>query len=781
MSAPAATTRPRARPRWRGREARLLVLVAVVLGIGWVSLASTQAARPTIGDARALFVLLGMLALVHLALTVDGHRRDQVLLPVVGLLMGLSILLMSRLPQDLVVQRIGSLELPLVSLQLLWIGLSLGIAAVIAVGLRNDLLLRSYKYTWAAAGIVLLLLVFVFGDETNGARLTLRIGPFAGQPSELLKIILVVFLAAYLADNRALLAGRDSRLGPIRLPPLLYLLPMVAMWGLALAIVIVQRDLGAALLFYSVFLVLLYVATQRRDLVVIGVALFVAGGAVLFAFFPHVQERVQIWLDPFATAQGAGYQIVRGLYALGRGGVLGTGLGAGLPGVGGAPSIPAVHTDFVFAALGEELGLVGGLAILVLYADLRRARPAHRGRRAGRVPSAAGGRADAGHRRPGRHHRGRQCQAHAADRHHPALVATADRRCWPTARSSACCWPSRSRIGRACRRSRSAGGTGSLTRRVRRPGGSSGWSGDAPGPGARGCRAVAGPALEWWAAGHGARPAPGRRRALHRLRRDRGRPRLVGCRGSRPADRRPAQPARARRPRGAARPDLDARGVVLAESVRDGEGGYIRHYPHPEAAPVVGYLSPRFGAAGLERSYAATAPRHRRRRCRRRAAAQVPARSIRPRDLLLSLDLRLQRRAMRLLRGERGAIVAIEPSTGRILAMASTPTYDPNLIVDPETGAALLPVVARPAGGSIAAARPGHAGRLYAGLGAQDRDRGGRARGATPSRRRRSIRPAGRGEDGLPGRRLQGPRRPASPRPATGLNLDEATEVSCNI
>ena len=319
----------RLRPRWRGREARLLLVVGLVLAVGWIGLASTAAGRLTLGDPRALLVLLGMLGLVHLALVVDGRRRDQVLLPVVGMLMGLSMLLMSRLPQDLVVQRLGSLELSLASLQLLWIGLSLSIAAVIAVGLRDDLALRSYKYTWAIAGIVLLLLVFVFGDETNGARLTLRLGPLAGQPSELLKIILVVFLAAYLADNRALLAGRDSRLGPIRLPPLLYLLPMLVIWGLALAIVVVQRDLGAALLFYGVFLVLLYVATQRRDLLVLGVVLFLVGGFVLYAFFPHVQERVEIWLDPFATAQGAGFQIVRGLYALGRGGVLGTGLGAG--------------------------------------------------------------------------------------------------------------------------------------------------------------------------------------------------------------------------------------------------------------------------------------------------------------------------------------------------------------------------------------------------------------------------------------------------------------------
>jgi cell division protein FtsW (lipid II flippase) len=358
----------RVRPHWRGREARLLILVGVVLVIGWVGLASTAAGRPSFGDPSGLLMFLAMLAVVHLALSIDGRRRDQVLLPVVGLLMGFSLLLMSRLPQDLVVQHIGSFEMRLASLQLLWIGLSFGIATAIAVGLRNDLLLRSYKYTWAVAGIVLLLLVFVVGDETNGARLTLRIGPLAGQPSELLKIILVVFLAAYLADNRALLAGRDSRLGPIRLPPLLYLLPMLVIWGLALATVVVQRDLGAALLFYGVFLLLLYVATQRRDLLALGVVLFVVGGVALYALFPHVQDRVQIWLDPFATAQGSGFQIVRGLYAFGRGGVLGTGLGAGLPGVGGAPSIPAVHTDFVFAALGEELGLAGSLAILALYA-----------------------------------------------------------------------------------------------------------------------------------------------------------------------------------------------------------------------------------------------------------------------------------------------------------------------------------------------------------------------------------------------------------------------------
>ena len=281
------------------------MVVAVVLAVGWLGLASTAAGELTIGEPAPLVVLLVMLGVVHLALTVDGRRRDQVLLPVVGLLMGLSLLLMSRLPQDLVVQRLGRLELLAgLGMQLLWIGLSLAIAALIAVGLRNDLLLRSYKYTWAVAGIALLLLVFVLGEETNGARLTLRIGPFAGQPSELLKIILVVFLAAYLADNRALLAGRDSRLGPLRLPPLPYLLPMLVMWGLALAIVVVQRDLGAALLFYGVFLLLLYVATQRRDLLASAWSCSWPAGSSCTRFFPHVQDRVAHLARPLRHGPG---------------------------------------------------------------------------------------------------------------------------------------------------------------------------------------------------------------------------------------------------------------------------------------------------------------------------------------------------------------------------------------------------------------------------------------------------------------------------------------------
>jgi cell division protein FtsW (lipid II flippase) len=359
----------RPRPRWR--ELRLLVVVGVALVIGWLSLESFRSGVIGPGDMSLLSLYLVALALIHLVFVITGRRMDEILFPTAALLAGISLLLMNRLPQDLVVQSVAGTELPLGPLQLVWILLGFTLLAVTAVLVRSDGWLRRYKYTWAAAGIALLLLVFAFGSIVGGARLTLHIGPFAGQPSELLKVILVVFLAGYLAENRALLAMSSTRVGTrvgtFSLPPLPYLLPMLAMWGLALAIVIVQRDLGAALLYFLVFLALLYVATRRISYVVFGTLLFLVGGALLYVLFTHVQDRIDIWINPFTDAQGAGYQVIRALYAYGRGGILGTGLGAGLPSVGDVPSIPAIHTDFVFAALAEELGMLGALAILGLY------------------------------------------------------------------------------------------------------------------------------------------------------------------------------------------------------------------------------------------------------------------------------------------------------------------------------------------------------------------------------------------------------------------------------
>ena len=182
-------------------------------------------------------------------------------------------------------------------------------------------------------------------------------------------MILVVFLAGYLSENRPLLVEESTRVGPIALPPLPYLAPMVAMWAIALGIVVVQRDLGAALLFFAVFLLLPVRLDRPAQLRRARPPPVPGGRFVMYQFVPHVRTRVDIWIDPFATPQGTGYQIIQALYAFARGGLIGTGLGAGLPtiGGGGPAAIPAVHTDFPLAALGEELGLVGIMAILGLY------------------------------------------------------------------------------------------------------------------------------------------------------------------------------------------------------------------------------------------------------------------------------------------------------------------------------------------------------------------------------------------------------------------------------
>ena len=356
------------RPRLRRRELVLLGVVAVTLVAGWATLASTASETISVGDPSLLAAYLAALLVVHLMFVLAGRRTDQILLPTVGLLGGISLLLMARLPQELVAKTLGPYVLGLGPMQLVWLLVALAVLAVLAIVVRSDNWLRLYKYTWAAAGIGLLLLVFVIGrEEPGGARLSICAGPICGQPSELLKVILVVFLAGYLADNRVLLATRSWRVGPLRLPPLPYLLPMLAMWGLALAVVVVQRDLGAALLFFLVFLGMLYIATGRALYVLAGLVAFMAGGAVLYQVLPYVQQRIDTWLNPFTDPLGAGYQTVRALFAFGRGGFLGTGLGAGLPYVGSIPAIPAIHTDFAFTALSEELGLLGALAILGLY------------------------------------------------------------------------------------------------------------------------------------------------------------------------------------------------------------------------------------------------------------------------------------------------------------------------------------------------------------------------------------------------------------------------------
>jgi cell division protein FtsW (lipid II flippase) len=348
------------RPRWL--ELALLTLPILLLAVGLTTMALARGGEaPDSSDQLLVAALAAALFAVHCWLTLRHPSADQVLLPAASMLAALSMIMVARLEPSLAIR------------QAIWVGV--GSAALLAtlVILPGVSWLRQYRYTWAALGLVLVLSTFVFGVDPNGsgARLWLGFGGVFFQPSEILKILLVVFFAAYLDDYRELLTLSSVRVGPLSLPPLPYLAPLVFMLAIALGVVVMQRDLGAALLLFGLFLAMLFVATGRVTYVVGSLAIFMFGADLLYRLFSVVKIRVETWLDPWATATTTGYQLVQGLTALAAGGVLGTGLTFGYP-----DYVPAVHTDFMIAAIGEELGLVGSLGVVGLYVVL-----VHRGLR----------------------------------------------------------------------------------------------------------------------------------------------------------------------------------------------------------------------------------------------------------------------------------------------------------------------------------------------------------------------------------------------------------------
>lgn len=344
----------------------MLLPLAILVPLGFVvtHVAQTNAFETGSLSMAAGYVLLMLAA--HLVLVLTGNRGDPLLLPLVATMGGIGLVMLNRLPQGLAGTSILGAELGMAETQLLWFGIGVIAMLVVAVAFRDDGPLRHYKYTWALAGAALLIVTFLLGRDVNGARLWISLGPVNFQPGEAIKIVLVIFIAAYLAENRALLTGASARIGPVKIPPLPYLLPMLAIFVIVMLIVVVSRDLGTALLFMGIFLTMLFVATGRRSYVLVGLVLFVAGSSVAYELFGHVRVRVDNWIDPFADPTGNGYQTVQALYAFGRGGLFGEGLGQGLPTIGGHLPIPALPTDFIFAAIAEELGLIGAFGLLAL-------------------------------------------------------------------------------------------------------------------------------------------------------------------------------------------------------------------------------------------------------------------------------------------------------------------------------------------------------------------------------------------------------------------------------
>jgi peptidoglycan glycosyltransferase len=252
-------------------------------------------------------------------------------------------------------------------LQATWslIGLLAFAATLIFIERTGDL--RRYQYTSLAAGLALLLLPLIpgIGFTSGGARIWVSIGPINFQPGEFAKILLAIFFAAYLAERRELIVQGHIRFLGVTLPELRHLAPILVAWAVSVVVMVFEKDLGSSLLFFTLFVVMLWVATERISFLVMGGGLFAAGAFVAYQMFSHVRTRVDIWLDPWAQETGRGYQPIQALYGLAHGGLTGTGLGMGSPDL-----IPAAHNDFIFAALGEEIGLIGVTAILAAYALL---------------------------------------------------------------------------------------------------------------------------------------------------------------------------------------------------------------------------------------------------------------------------------------------------------------------------------------------------------------------------------------------------------------------------
>ncbi|MDQ2933690.1 MAG: FtsW/RodA/SpoVE family cell cycle protein [Chloroflexota bacterium] len=358
------------RVTWRAVELRMLLPLLVLVPLGFAVTHIAQSGKLEPGPLGLAIAYVGLMLMAHIVLVASGFRGDQLVLPLVAVVGGIGLVMLNRLPQELAGTSVFGIQLGMAATQVLWFAVGLIAMLAIAIGLRDDGILRHYKYTWAAAGAVLLIATFQFGKEVNGARLWIDLGPVQFQPGEFIKLVLVVFIAAYLAERRTLLAEASTRVGPIAIPPLPYLLPMLAMFVIVMGIVVFSKDLGTALLFFGIFLTMLFVATGRRSYVLIGILLFLAGAFAAYKLFGHVRVRVDNWIDPFGDPNGAGYQTVQAIYAFGRGGLFGEGLGQGLPTINGVLPIPFVHTDFIFAAVAEELGLIGAFALLALMLTL---------------------------------------------------------------------------------------------------------------------------------------------------------------------------------------------------------------------------------------------------------------------------------------------------------------------------------------------------------------------------------------------------------------------------
>lgn len=607
------------------RDIELVLLLAAAPAVLLVAALVAGAARRELAWSDLLVPagVLAAFAVAHLIARRFAPWADPVLLPVTALLSGVGVTFLDRLEPAAAAQ------------QLLWLFLGVGVLAATLVAVPSLEALARYKYTTLAVGLVLLLLPAVAGTEINGARLWLRVAGYSFQPAEVAKVLLVLFFAAYLAENREMLTVSTHRVLGVWMPPARTVGPILVMWGASLVVLVAEKDLGSSLLFFGVFLFMVYAATGRPSYTAAGLALFVVGATAAYAVFGHVRDRIAIWLDPFADASGRGYQLVQSLFALAAGGMAGVGVGKGFP-----ERIPFVTTDFVYTAFSEEFGLIGGTALVVAYLVL-----VVRGLATGvRARSDMAALVCAG--------------LTAALGLQVFVIVGGVTRLIPL---TGITLPFVSRGGS------SIVASFLLVALLMRAGDPARDAADAP--------SVLGRLGRGPLARRLAHVALALSLLLAALVVNQTRVSVVQ------AAELSAHPANTRglaremsQPRGSI---VTRDGMVLARSVRNG-ARYRREYPEGAlAAHVVGYSSPTYGRSGIEaamnaaltgqRGYSSFADLV-------EAAAGLP---VEGNDVVLTIDSRVQRAAEAALAGRRGAVVVLDPRSGEVLAQAASPDFDP--------------------------------------------------------------------------------------------------------
>lgn len=330
-------------------EIGLLLLAGLILINGYlaVSLANHKFSY------QGLCVVIGLIflwTLTALLFRYFAKEADPLLLALAVFLASIGLTLILRLRPELFFP------------QAMWLAVGLFAFIITVVIFRKPEEIAGYKYLCGITGVTLLLATILFGVEIGGNKNWIILGPVRFQPSEFAKLLIIIFLSAYLSERRQLLTYATRHYGPLTFPHPRFVAPLLALWALTMAMLIVQRDLGSALLYFGTIVIMAYMASGRWSYVLLALCLFFTGSAFCYLLFPHVQVRIDIWLNPWADPTGRSYQIVQSLFALGSGGLLGSGLTFGYPTI-----IPEVHTDFIFAAIGEELGLAGTAAVIIAY------------------------------------------------------------------------------------------------------------------------------------------------------------------------------------------------------------------------------------------------------------------------------------------------------------------------------------------------------------------------------------------------------------------------------